>query len=136
MECPNDDPYFTRMMYRMGLLKKGMKAREIVNVRRNTYYSICIIVRFVLIMIVYFLQRSIVVRGLVLVGAVVSIFNFSKRIEGHQWWSKKFQLMMAIIIALLVILSFVGKVNTWTIPAAMSFSLLVGILQSFYVGFC
>ena len=43
MECPNDDPYFTRMMYRMKLLKKGMKDGEIVNVRRNTFYFICVV---------------------------------------------------------------------------------------------
>lgn len=136
MECPNDDPYFTRMMYRMKLLKKGMKAKEIVNVRRNTFYCICVVVRLAIIAVVYMLRDYGIVRGLVLLGAIVSMVNFWNRSGGSQWWSKKFQFMMAFIIALLVVLSFAGKVKTWTIPAAMLFSLLGGILQSFVVGFC
>ena len=136
MQCPNDDPYFTRMMYRMKLLKKGMKAGEIVNVRRNTYYFICVIVRLSIIGIVFMLKDSIIVRGLVLLGCIIAISNFLRRINGTQWWSKKFQFMMAFIIAILVILSYLDKVKTWTIPAAMLVSLLGGILQSFVMGFC
>jgi len=136
MQCPNDDPYFTRMMYRMKLLKKGMKAGEIVNVRRNTFYFICVVVRLSIIGIVFMLKDSIIVRGLVLLGCIIAISNFLRRINGTQWWSKKFQFMMAFIIAILVILSYLDKVKTWTIPAAMLVSLLGGILQSFVMGFC
>jgi hypothetical protein len=136
MQCPHDDPYFTRMMYRMKLLKKGMKAGEIVNVRRNTYYFICVIVRLSIIGIDFMLKDSIIVHGLVLLGCIIAISNFLHRINGTQWWSKKFQFMMAFIIAILVILSYLDKVKTWTIPAAMLVSLLGGILQSFVMGFC
>ena len=136
MECPNDDPYFTRMMYRMKLLRRGMKAKEIVNVRRNTYYSVCIVVRLIMICLVYMLIDFTVVKGLVLLGSVLSMVNFWNRSGGSQWWSKKFQFIMAFIIALLVIMSYFGKVKTWTIPAAMLVSLLVGILQSLVIGFC
>ena len=136
MECPNDDPYFTRMMYRMKLLRRGMKAKEIVNVRRNTYYSVCIVVRLIMIGLVYMLRDFTLVKGLVLLGSVLSMVNFWNRSGGSQWWSKKFQFIMAFIIALLVIMSYFGKVKTWTIPAAMLVSLLVGILQSLVIGFC
>jgi len=136
MECPNDDPYFTRMMYRMKLLKRGLKAKEIVNIRRNTFYYVCIIVRFLIICLVYTLKNSEIVRGLVLLASVISMVNFWNRSNGSQWWSKKFQFVMAFIISLLVILSYRGIVATWTIPAAMLISLLGGILQSFIVGFC
>ena len=136
MHCPNDDPYFTRMMYRMKLLKKGMTAREIVNVRRNIFYFICVVVRLSIIGIVFMLKDSVIVRGLVLLGCIVAITNFSQRMNGTQWWSKKFQMMMSFIIAILVILSYLGKVKPWTIPAAMLVSLLGGVLQSFVIGFC
>jgi hypothetical protein len=76
MQCPNDDPYFTRMMYRMKLLKKGMKAGEIVNVRRNTFYFICVVVRLSIIGIVFMLKNSLIVRSLVLLGCIVAISNF------------------------------------------------------------
>jgi len=134
--CPNDDPYFTRTMYRIGLLKRGMTAEEIVQRRKHIYYSICIIVRTLLIAIVYYLRNSLVIRCFVLLGAVVGIINLGKRMGGNQWWSKKFQFIMSVVIAGLVILTFLKKVKPWTIPAAMLFSLVCGILQSFVVGFC
>ena len=134
--CPNDDPYFTRTMYRIGLLRKGMTAKEIVQRRKQVYYSICILVRTLLIVIVYYLRSSLVIQLLVLLGAFVGIINLGKRMDGNQWWSKKFQFVMSVIIAGLVILTFLKKVRAWTIPAAMLFSLVGGILQSFVVGFC
>ena len=134
--CPNDDPYFTRTMYRLGLLKKGMKSKEIVETRKQVYYSICIIFRASLISIVYYLRNALVIQFLVLLGAVIGIINLGKRMDGNQWWSKKFQFIMSIVIASLVILTFFKKVKAWTIPVAMLFSLVVGILQSFVVGFC
>jgi len=134
--CPNDDPYFTRTMYRIGLLRKGMTAKEIVQRRKQVYYSICIIFRALLIAIVYYLRCSLVIQLLVLLGAFVGIINLGKRMDGNQWWSKKFQFVMSLVIAGLVILTFFKKVKAWTIPAAMLFSLVGGILQSFVVGFC
>lgn len=134
--CPNDDPYFTRTMYRIGLLRKGMTAEEIVQRRKQLYYSICIIVRALLIVIVYYLRNSLVMQFLVLLGAVVGIVNLGKRMGGNQWWSKKFQFVMSIVITGLVVLTFLKKVKSWTIPAAMLFSLVGGIIQSFVVGFC
>jgi hypothetical protein len=123
-------------MYRIGLLRKGMTAKEIVQRRKQVYYSICILVRTLLIVIVYYLRSSLVIQLLVLLGAFVGIINLGKRMDGNQWWSKKFQFVMSVIIAGLVILTFLKKVRAWTIPAAMLFSLMGGILQSFVVGFC
>jgi uncharacterized membrane protein YqgA involved in biofilm formation len=123
-------------MYRIGLLRKGMTAEEIVQRRKQVYYTICIVFRALLIAIVYYLRNSLVIQFLVLLGAVVGIVNLGKRMDGNQWWSKKFQFVMSLVIAGLVIFTFFKKVKAWTIPAAMLFSLVGGILQSFVVGFC
>ena len=136
MVCPNDDPYFTRMMYRMGLLQRGMSAREIVERRRLVYYFICIVVRAALIVTVYHWRNATLVQALVLVGALVGVMNLGSRSGGTQWWSKKFQLMMSIIIVVVVILVYFGRAKSWVIPAAMAVSLLGGVLQSFLVKFC
>ena len=136
MFCPNDDPYFTRMMYRMGLLYRGMSARDLVERRRLVFYSICIVVRAALIVTVYHWRNVRFVQILVLVGALMGVMNLSTRIGGTQWWSKRFQLMMSIIIAVVVVLVYFGRLKSWVIPAAMLVSLLGGVLQSFLVGFC
>ena len=136
MVCPNDDPYFTRTLYRIGLLKRGMSARELVDHRRLLFYCICIVVRATLIVAVYYWRNVVFVQALVLLGALLGVFNLSSRSGGTQWWSKKFQLIMSVIIVVLVILVYFGRVKSWVIPAAMLASLLGGILQSFLVGFC
>ena len=136
MVCPNDDPYFTRMMYRMGLLKRGMSAHELVEKRRLVYYSICIVVRAALIVTVYHWRNARFVQLLVLLGALAGVMNLSRRVDGTQWWSKRFQLMMSIILVVVIVLVYFGRLKPWVIPAAMLVSLLGGVLQSFVVGFC
>jgi len=123
-------------MYRIGLLQKGMSAREIVSIRRQVYYCICIVVRVALIVTVYHWRNTILMQALVLLGALGGVINLWSRNDGTQWWSKKFQLLMSVIIAVLVILTYFGVVKSWTIPAAMLVSLSGGILQSLIVGFC
>lgn len=136
MGCPNDDPYFTRTMYRIGLLRRGMTAQDIVNRRRVIYYSVCVVIRLMLIAVVYKLRDNVIVQGLVMVGALMGVVNLGGRYEGNQWWSKKFQLLMSCIIVILVILTYLKYVKSWTIPLAMAVSLAGGLLQSFMIRFC
>jgi hypothetical protein len=124
------------MMYRMGLLKRVMKARELVERRRLVFYCICVLVRAAIIVTVYHWRNVRFVQLLVFIGALIGIKNLWNRNEGTQWWSKKFQLLVSIIIAVLVILVFFKVVKPWLIPAVMAVSLSAGILQSFVVGFC
>lgn len=136
MGCPNDDPYFTRTMYRIGLLRRGMTAEDIVNRRRVIYYCVCVVIRLTIIAVVYKLRDNVIVQGLVMAGALMGVVNLGGRYEGNQWWSKKFQLLMSCIIVILVILTFFKYVESWTIPMAMAVSLGGGVLQSFMIRFC
>lgn len=134
--CPNDDPSFTRTMYSIGLLKKGMSAKAILQMRAQVYYCICIIVRAALIVAVYHWRNASVTRVLVFVGAMIGVINLGTRMTGTQWWSKKFQFIMSVIIVGLVILTHFNMVDSRSIAAAMLVSLLGGVAQSFVVGFC
>ena len=136
MVCPNDDPYFTRTMYRIGLLKRGMSAREIVSIRRQVYYCICIVVRVVLIVTVYHWRNARLVQALVLLAALAGVMNLGSRNGGTQWWSKKFQFIMSVIIVGLVILTHFKMVDSRLMSLAMLVSLVGGVTQSFVVGFC
>ena len=134
--CPNDDPVFTKLFYKIGMLQKSMSPMEVVSMRMQVYYCVCIIIRAAIVVAIYHWRNSNVMRVLVFVGAMIGVVNLGSRMTGTQWWSKKFQLMMSIIIAIVVILVYFGIVKSWVIPAAMLVSLLGGILQSFLVGFC
>lgn len=134
--CPNDDPSFTHTMYTIGMLKKGMSSKEILQMRAQVYYCICIIVRAALIVAVYHWRNKFVVRVLVFVGAMIGVINLGSRMTGTQWWSKKFQFIMSIIIGGSAILSELKMIDSRSMSAAMLVSLLTGIAQSFVVGFC
>ena len=134
--CPNDDPSFTKMLYKMGMLKKYMSPKEVVAMRMRIYYCICIIVRAALIVAVYHWRNASVTRVLVFVGAMIGVINLGTRMNGNQWWSKKFQFIMSVIIVGLVILTQLKMVDSRSMAVAMLVSLLGGVAQSFVVGFC
>ena len=134
--CPNDDPSFTQTMYAIGFLKKGMSAKAIIQMRAQVYYCICIIVRAALIVAVYHWRNASVTRVLVFVGAMIGVINLGTRMNGNQWWSKKFQFIMSVIIVGLVILTQLKMVDSRSMAVAMLVSLLGGVAQSFVVGFC
>jgi len=134
--CPNDDPSFTRTMYVIGFLKKGMSAKAILQMRAQVYYCICIIIRAALIVAVYHWRNASLTRVLVFVGAMIGVINLGTRMNGNQWLSKKFQFIMSVIIVCLVILTHYNMVDSRSMSAAMLVSLLGGVAQSFVVGFC
>ncbi len=136
MVCPNDDPPFTIMLYKMGMLKKDMSPKEVVAMRMRIYYCICIIIRAALIVAVYHWRNSLVTRVLVFVGAMLGVINLGTRMNGTQWWSKKFQFIMSIIIGLMAILTYFKVVDSRSMSVAMLLSLIGGLMQSFVVGFC
>ena len=134
--CPNDDPSFTTMLYKMGMLRHDMSPKEVVAMRMRIYYCVCIIVRAALIVAVYHWRNSIVIRILVFAGAMLGVINLGRRMVGNQWWSKKFQFIMSVIIVGLVILTHYNMVDSRSMAVAMLVSLLGGVAQSFVVGFC
>jgi len=134
--CPNDDPSFTTMLYKIGMLRHDMSPKEVVAMRMRIYYCVCIIVRAALIVAVYHWRNSSITRVLVFVGAMLGVINLGRRMVGNQWWSKKFQFIMSIIIAVTVILTQLKKIGSWSMSAAMLVSLAGGVAQSFAVRFC
>ena len=134
--CPNDDPSFTSILYKMGMLSHDMSPKEVVAMRMRIYYCICIIIRAALIVAVYHWRNYSLTRVLVFMGAMIGVINLGGRIIGNQWWSKKFQFIMSIIIVVTVILTQLKKIGSWSMSAAMLVSLAGGVAQSFAVRFC
>jgi hypothetical protein len=123
-------------MYAIGFLKKGISAKAILQMRAQVYYCICIIIRAALIIAVYHWRNASITRVLVFVGAMIGVINLGTRMNGNQWWSKKFQFIMSVIIVCLVILTHFNMVDSRSMSAAMLVSLVGGLAQSFVVGFC
>jgi hypothetical protein len=134
--CPNDDPVFTKLFYKIGMLQKNMSPMEVVSMRMQVYYCVCIIVRAAIVVAIYHWRNSNVMRVLVFIGAMIGVVNLGSRMNGTQWWSKKFQFVMSIIIVLTVIFTQLKMVDSRSMSIAMLASLIGGVVQSFVVGFC
>jgi hypothetical protein len=68
--------------------------------------------------------------------SVFTILNLKDDIPGRQWWSKRFDLTIALLLLISCALVIAGKINPVVIPLLLYSSLLGGILQSFFIKFC
>lgn len=119
MSCPNSDKNFDKV------LQKYFHSSS-VNTRRNLYHFVCIPTRSLIILLAFYLARHDpkLLKYIMILSSLLSIYQlFSHISELSQWWSKKFQLIMAI---LLFVFSLVDVEKT---PYILLISLLGGVMQ-------
>lgn len=134
--CPNSDPNFDAILTRFF-------KNDSPQFREKLFYYVCIWVRLALFsLILYFKDKwwiPIIVGGF----SLFAIFSLSRNFifngvgGGNQWWSKTFQLIMAILVLLACTLVYFKKIsNTCIIPILLFISLLGGLFQSIFIKFC
>lgn len=134
--CPNDDPNFTKLLKDTGIIEKGTPEE-----RSNLFY-ICVLARTLLYSGVYVYRDAPWMPFLVGIFAAASIFQLARpcpktgHCPGTQWWSKKFQLVMAILILLSTIAVKFGKVDSRSMAILLFISLTGGVLQRTQVDMC
>ena len=120
MNCPNSDPNFNKII--------GNRTPK----ERSALYIACILTRALLYSGVYVYRDEPYMRWLVGLLSIFSIFQLSRPTENRQWWSKKFQLLMCV----LVLISAVVIQNTKAMSTFLFISLLGGILQRIHITLC
>ena len=129
--CPNDDPNFTNFLTK--LMHHSPSAQE----RKRIFYLVCIVVRLILLILLYYYRNNNNVRYIVLFLAIYAIYNLSAGIKNTtSWWSKKFQLIMSILIVISSVLVIYNKIDSIYLPVLFGISLLIGFLQSLSITFC
>jgi hypothetical protein len=135
-QCPNSDPNFDKILVKLF----GSSTPEI---RKKVYYFICIIVRLFLFSLVYIYKDHPSIPYIIGLASIVGISNLypSMTKQGystqHQWWSKRFQFMIAILLFVTsVLLIFKITSSTIFIPIILFISLFGGIMQSMLITFC
>lgn len=118
--CPNSDPGFNKII--------GNRTPK----ERSFLFVICVITRALLYYGVYMYRDEPWTRWLVGALSLFSIFQLSRPTENRQWWSKKFQLVMAV----LVLFSAIAIQNTKAMPTFLFISLLGGVLQRIQIDMC
>lgn len=133
--CPNSDPNFDKILSNFIDINNVNYA----DVRKNLFYFVCIVVRTLLYSYVYVNRNEKWIPYVFSVFAFVSMFNLYGNLNnGNQWWSKKYQFIIALLIFICCIIIITGlcEINTKIIPTLLFASLFGGILQSFFIDFC
>ena len=133
-ECPNSDPEFDKVMSKWF----DITSKDYPSNRKNVYYGICIWVRLILFSLVFYYREYKYMPYTLALFSVSSIMHYKEVIKtpGKQWWSKRFDLSIAILLLISCVLVIGGKINPVFMPIILYTSLLGGIIQSFFIKFC
>jgi len=129
--CPNGATDFNQVLLNLF----GSSSPEL---RRNVFYGVCIPIRFLLYSLVFYYRGAhympIIVGALAFVTVVrlvPTIFN-----PGTQWWSKRWQLAISIILLLVCIGVYLQRIDNRAMGIVLFVSLSVGIIESLMISFC
>lgn len=133
-ECPNSDPEFDKVMSKWF----DITSKDYPSNRKNVYYGICIWVRLILFSLVFYYREYKYMPYILALFSVSSIMHYKEVIKtpGKQWWSKRFDLSIAILLLISCVLVIGGKINPVFMPIILYTSLLGGLIQSFFIKFC
>lgn len=131
--CPNGDPNFNSVL-------QTLVGDSKPSTRQSIYYGVCIPVRLALYVFILYFHNYWAVPYIVGLASLVAFFNllpsFWKVTAQTQWWSKRFQAVMSMLILIISILVILKKVNSIYIPTFLFISLFGGLLQNFLNQIC
>lgn len=124
--CPNSDPGFNKII--------GDRTPE----ERSKLFVLCVFVRTLLYSGVYMYRDKKWMPWLVGILSILSAFQLytSDSATGKQWWSKKFQFLMALLVLVSAILVKLGKIDSRFMAGLLFVSLLGGVIQRSQVKLC
>ena len=103
--------------------------------RRITYYSVCIATRIALYSYIALNCHRKWVVFLCFILGIFAAINLYQNLDGEQWWSRKFQFLISILLVLataIILLTGNNKYNI-IIPIILFSSLLGGVFQDIFL---
>lgn len=100
--------------------------------RTQLYYMVCIVFRLALYNLVFVLRNEWYVPWMVGMGALLSIAHLSSSAflpDQPQWWSKKFQWTMSVLVMVACMFTIQKKIPTWVVPFLLYMSVVGGLIQ-------
>lgn len=136
--CPNNNNIFDPMLFESGLIDKNLSDIDKAYQRRRVYYTICILLRLAIAGLVlqlkdkYFMPYIV---GIISIYPIISLGFYRK--QDNQWWSNKFQLVIAIALFISCLLLILKVQLPTYVPALILFiSVLGGVFQSLLIPSC
>ncbi len=119
--CPNSDPNFNKII--------GDRTPE----ERSKLYVLCVLTRFLLYSGVYVYRDEPWMPFLVGGLSLLSMYQLTRPTQNKQWWSKKFQLVMAVLVFMSALFA---HVNSKAMSTMLFISLTGGVLQRLHINMC
>ncbi len=123
-KCPNSDPEFNKII--------GDRTPE----ERSLLFIVCVLVRFSLYTGVYVYRDKPWMVPLVALISLFSIFRLTRPTQNKQWWSKKFQLAMSVLVLVSALAVKFAGLDSKSMSFLLFISLLGGILQRTQIKMC
>lgn len=123
--CPNSDPEFNKII---GTNKTPEE--------RSNLFIICVIVRALLYTGVYVYRDAPWMPYVVGILAAISALQLSRPTKNKQWWSKKFQFVMAILVLFSAIAVKFANFDSRSMSVLLFISLFGGIYQRTQTTLC
>lgn len=126
MNCPNSDPNFNRII--------GERTPD----ERSNLYIVCVVTRALLYSGVYVYRDKPWMAPLVGALATVSVYQLTRPTTtgNRQWWSKNFQLVMAILVLGSAIAVKFAGLDSRSMAVLLFISLAGGVLQRSQIKMC
>lgn len=98
------------------------------------YFLVCVPFRFALYSVVYLLRNHPSMPWVVgLAGLVSCVHLLRQPFDIGQWWSRRFQLVLSILVVMSCVLVVAKKVPTWVVPVLLYLSVAGGLFQKWMV---
>ena len=123
-KCPNSDPGFNKII--------GERTPE----ERSNLFILCVITRALLYSGVYVYRDRPWMPYVVGTLALASVYQLTRPTENRQWWSKKFQLIMATLVFISAALVKFYGLDSRSMAALLFISLAGGIFQRTQTKMC
>jgi len=129
MKCPNIDKDTLNAVKKIGLVP-NVKNRMIL------YYTLCIVLRLFIAGLAYHFRDSYWLPYLVLIVSLYIGYRISKNLNGNEWWSRKFHLIITILLSIVSVLIILNKVDGKYISYLLYLVVFVGFTQSLLITRC
>ena len=98
--------------------------------RTQLYYGVCLLVRLAMFNLVFIFRDEWWVPPVVGAVALLSVVRLAPSVAdpGRQWWSKRFQLVMAVLVVLVCVGVWRRVVASIVVPVLLYVSLLGGLV--------
>jgi hypothetical protein len=129
--CPNSDASFNKIL--VSLIGNSQP-----DTRKKIFYFMCIPIRFILYSLVFYYRDLSLLPIVIGIIAFITSIRLSESIieKGNQWWSKRWQLFISIILVFVCIGVYFNKIDSRSMGLVLFISLLGGFIESLFVDFC